>query len=510
MTLGAIHGPNAPPPSLARTIAGLAGNILEWYDFAVFGYFSEILGDVFFPPNQEGNKALLESFAVFGGAFLARPIGGVLMGYIGDTYGRKRALELSIFLMAGPTFLMGCLPPYSLIGSWAIVLLCITRLLQGMSVGGQLMASAVFTIESQKDASKHGLYGSFVFATANFGTLLGGVIGEVMMDTLTDEQLHSWGWRVPFLSGICVAGFGFYLKYYEEEDEIGGGDKTDSKGEGEEEGTVVSEENSNGEEASPSLPKLNPIREAITTNLRATLSVGMVGSLWSAGFYVFFVWGATYMNTLLEPPIEHAFAVNASALFVGVCVFFSIGGSLSDTFGRRPLMIIGSLLSAVMAPICLWLIATYKDPYVAFLAQTVFGICLSIFGGPMTAWMVESFPPAARLTSMSIGYNIAQCVMGGTSPVISTSLVDVGAVAPGFFISACGLLAAAGVWISDVSEEDRMKMEKIRGGRGKCGSTDEVDTRGLLKGGYESEEEGKGGKGGVAGREAEKVVIVDI
>jgi MFS transporter, MHS family, proline/betaine transporter len=94
MTLGAVHGPNAPPPSLARTIAGLAGNILEWYDFAVFGYFSKILGDVFFPPDQEGNAALLESFAVFGGAFMARPIGGILMGYIGDTYGRKRALEL--------------------------------------------------------------------------------------------------------------------------------------------------------------------------------------------------------------------------------------------------------------------------------------------------------------------------------------------------------------------------------------------------------------------------------
>jgi MHS family proline/betaine transporter-like MFS transporter len=94
-------------------------------------------------------------------------------------------------------------------------------------------------------------------------------------------------------------------------------------------------------EISPTPPKKNPIREAITTNLRATLSVGMVGSLWSSGFYVFFVWGATYMNDILEPPIEHAFAVNACALFVGVCIFFSIGGSLSDTFGRRPLMLVG-------------------------------------------------------------------------------------------------------------------------------------------------------------------------
>jgi MFS family permease len=161
-----------------------------------------------------------------------------------------------------------------------------------------------------------------------------------------------------------------------------------------------------------------------------------------------------------------------------------------------------------MAPLSLWLIDRYKDPYVAFLAQTMFGICLSIFGGPMTAWMVESFPPEARLTSMSIGYNIAQCIMGGTSPVISTSLVAVGSVAPGFFITACGLLAAVGIYISDISEPDRIKIEKVYGKGGGCGNADEVDTRGLLKEGYESEEEER--KGGKQGGDADKIVIVDI
>mmetsp|Transcript_22063 Transcript_22063/g.45952 ORF Transcript_22063/g.45952 Transcript_22063/m.45952 type:complete len:504 (-) Transcript_22063:41-1552(-) len=495
------HG-SGKPPSLARTIAGLAGNILEWYDFAVFGYFSKILGDVFFPPNQEGNAALLETFAVFGSAFLARPIGGILMGYIGDTYGRKRALELSIFLMAGPTFLMGCLPPYSLIGNWAILLLCVTRLMQGMSVGGQLMASAVFTIESQPDKSKHGLYGSFVFATANFGTLLGGVIGEVMMDSLSDDQLRSWGWRVPFLSGILVAGFGFYLKYYEEEDIIEGGDGGDDNDE-EEDYDDEGDDDKGGEERSGERPKkANPLKEALTTNLRPTLCVGMVGALWSAGFYVFFVWGATYMNDLLSPPIPHAFAVNAAALFVGVCIFFSIGGSLSDTMGRRPLMLLGSLLSAILAPIALWLMASYKNPYLAFLAQTVFGIALSMFGGPMTAWMVESFPPSARLTSMSIGYNLSQCIFGGTSPAISTSLVEVGPVAPAIFISVCAVFAFIGVYISDVSDVDRAKIERFYGrkdGRSALGSVDVS----LLKEG-EGESDGKGEIGSTDSEEVEQ------
>lgn len=149
-----------------QTLAGVAGNVLEWYDFAVFGYFGDILGEVFFPPHQKGNASTSESFLVFGVAFLMRPIGGMMMGYIGDLYGRKKALVISIFLMAFPTFLMGCLPGYSHIGDWAIVLLVFVRLLQGLSVGGQLVSSLVFTLENH-DPVHWGLYGSFVMAAAN-------------------------------------------------------------------------------------------------------------------------------------------------------------------------------------------------------------------------------------------------------------------------------------------------------------------------------------------------------
>lgn len=151
-----------------QTLAGVAGNVLEWYDFAVFGYFSDILGEVFFPPNQQGGNHAntSESFLVFGSAFLMRPIGGAIMGYIGDKYGRKKALVFSIFLMAFPTFIMGCLPGYAHVGRSAIVLLVAVRLLQGLSVGGQLMSSLVFTLENH-DRAKWGLYGSFVMAAAN-------------------------------------------------------------------------------------------------------------------------------------------------------------------------------------------------------------------------------------------------------------------------------------------------------------------------------------------------------
>ena len=185
---------------------------MEWYDFAVFGFFGDIIGNVFFPP-QEGHAAMVESFAVFGGAFLMRPVGGVILGYIGDKYGRKKALELSIFLMAFPTFTMGCLPGYASVGWVAILLLAVTRMLQGMSVGGQLMSSAVFTVEGAP-RDQWGKAGSFVMASANFGTLMGGVVAYALRESLTEEQLESWGWRIPFWSGIIVAGFGIYIKYY--------------------------------------------------------------------------------------------------------------------------------------------------------------------------------------------------------------------------------------------------------------------------------------------------------
>ena len=177
--------------NLLETLAGVAGNVLEWYDFAVFGYFGDVIGDVFFP-KQEGNAATMEAFVLFGGAFLMRPVGGVFLGYLGDVYGRKQALITSIFLMAFPTFAMGCLPSYERIGYWSTLLLVITRLLQGMSVGGQLMASLVFTLENVPQ-EQWGLYGSFVWATGNFGVLLGGLVGTIIRRSLTNEQLIAFG-----------------------------------------------------------------------------------------------------------------------------------------------------------------------------------------------------------------------------------------------------------------------------------------------------------------------------
>jgi len=346
-----------------QTIAGVAGNILEWYDFAVFGYFSDVLGDVFFPPNQGGHKAMMESFAVFGLAFLCRPIGGVMLGYIGDTYGRKRALEISIFLMAFPTFAMGCLPSYAQVGDWAIVLLTLVRMLQGFSVGGQLVSSLVYTCENNP-RGQWGLYGSFVMAAANFGTLLGGVISFVMRASLNEEQLRSWGWRLPFLSGILVSFCGFYLKYFSDDDAIehhhGGGA-----------GGGVGEEK-----------RVNPIKAALGKgNRRGLLAASLVPMLWSAGFYITFVWMATFMGVLVDPPVPGAFGVNSAALLLSVCLLFPLAGILSDIFGRYRIMLLGGVAMGVLSPLMV-IIISRGNPFAAFFAQSAMGIALSLWGAP--------------------------------------------------------------------------------------------------------------------------------
>lgn len=417
-----------------QTFMGVIGNVLEWYDFAVFGYLSDVLGEVFFPP-QANHSATVESLAVFGGAFLMRPVGGLLLGYLGDTYGRDKALVWSIFLMAGPTFLMGCLPSYDQVGSIAIVLLIVVRCLQGLSVGGQLVSSLVYTLERQ-DPSKWGLYGSFVMAAANFGTLLGGLIGMALRTKLSHEQLVAWGWRLPFLSGIIVSFSGCYLRSHGESHHV-----VESAAEG------VSRTGPNGTSEEPP-PRVNPLREAFKKgNRRSLAAAAMVPMLWAAGFYMSFVWMAIYMADLLDDPVPHAFAVNSGALLLSVCILFPIAGILSDRFGRKRIMVIGGVGMAVLSPILIIVIGK-GDPLLAFCAQSLMGISLSFWGSPMCAWLVEAFSPEARLTSVAIGYNVAQAFAGGLTPALATLMVDdVGVNSPGLILTILAATSLTGLLV---------------------------------------------------------------
>ncbi|KAL7561280.1 hypothetical protein ACA910_022551 [Epithemia clementina (nom. ined.)] len=447
-----------PQPTLkwGETLAGVAGNILEWYDFAVFGYFGDVLGKVFFPPS-EGHTATLASFAVFGGAFIARPAGGVVLGYIGDVYGRKVALRTSIFLMAFPTFFLGCLPSFAQVGYFSPILLIIVRLLQGLSVGGQLLSSLVFTLERSPPA-QWGLYGSFVFATGNLGTLLGGLVGYWIRAHLSPEQLLSYGWRIPFWMGVLVSWSGLYLRNDEtNNDENDATATTTTTPDTEQQHqTLTANKKQKDVQQDDQKPKStpNPLLLVLEPqNIRPLLACATVPMLWSTGFYLTFVWMPIFMTTMSDCVVPHAFAVNSLALLFSVVLLFPIAGWLSDIVpgGRRTVMTVGGISVAILTPWYLFPSISESGEFgTALSAQILLGVCLSFWGSPMCAWLVEAFPQdsEAKLTSMAIGYNVALAIVGGLTPALATYLVDAsGPESPAWIYSIVAFVALFGLWI---------------------------------------------------------------
>jgi len=190
--------------------AGVVGNVLEWYDFALYGYLATIFAGQFFP-SEDPLTSLIGAYAVFAIGFLARPLGGVIYGHIGDRFGRRRLLTLSVVLMGVPTFLLGLLPTYASVGILAPILLVALRFIQGISTGGEFVGSIVFLVEHAPQKRR-----AFFGSLANLGALIGGLLGAgvawLMTALLPSAELYDWGWRLPFLSGIIVAGAGLWIR----------------------------------------------------------------------------------------------------------------------------------------------------------------------------------------------------------------------------------------------------------------------------------------------------------
>jgi len=190
--------------------AGMIGNVLEWYDFAIYGYFAAAIGRQFFP-HEDAVAQLLSAFGVFALGYLMRPVGGALTGHIGDRFGRRAALTYSVTAMAIPTFLIGLLPGYATLGLWAPAALTLLRMVQGLSVGGEYTSSMVFLVERASDG-RRGLMGALAACGAGGGTLLGSAVGAGFAASMSEAALETWGWRIPFLLGLIVGIAGYFLR----------------------------------------------------------------------------------------------------------------------------------------------------------------------------------------------------------------------------------------------------------------------------------------------------------
>ncbi len=252
-------------------VAGVAGNVIEWYDFAVYGYFAQTIGQHFFP-SKDPIASLIAAFGVFAAGFLMRPVGGLVFGHIGDRTGRKAALTLSVIAMAVPTFLIGLLPDYAQIGVVASVLIVILRLVQGLSVGGEYTTSVVFLVEGAAPG-RRGLTGSWSVFGAVAGILLGSAVGAILTSILPQDTVYAWGWRVPFLLGLVVGLSGLYIRRRIPEAQV---QSVDEK------------------------PATSPVVEAFRTEWRAMLRVAGFNVLNAVGFYMIFVYVATYLRQIVH------------------------------------------------------------------------------------------------------------------------------------------------------------------------------------------------------------------
>lgn len=394
--------------------AGTIGNVLEWYDFAVYGFLAAAIGKAFFPA-ESALASILAAFGVFAIGYLMRPVGGVLIGHIGDRHGRRVALTVSVVLMAVPTFLIGILPDYAAIGIAAPVLLTLLRMLQGLSVGGEYTSSMIFLVEGARPG-RRGLFGSFAGIGAIGGILVGSAVAALVAASLEPQQLSDWGWRIPFLFGPVIGIAGFLLRRH----------MTDAMPE-------------QGRLARP------PVVEALRSHWRLILRLVAASAANAVGFYLVFVYVASWLQSADGIAEATALEINTANMVLLLAVMLATA-VLSDRIGRKPVMMAALASVAVLAWPLFWLMH-HPDPALAFLGQMGFALALGGYLGVQPSFMVEAVPRKVRCTTVALGYNLALGIIGGTAPMVATWLVERTGYqpAPAFYIAAAAAVSLAAI-----------------------------------------------------------------
>ena len=401
--------------SVRTLTAGAIGNALEWYDFSLFGYFAPVISSQFFP-STDPRAALVNTFGVFAAGFLMRPIGAALFGHLGDRMGRKRALGLSVLLMAVPTALVGLLPTYHQVGLAAALLLLLARLLQGLSVGGEYVGSMSYLAESAPPG-RRGFASSWCHVSAGVGGLVGAGLAAVLTRVLTPEQVADWGWRLPFLLSVPGGLASWWLRH------------------------SIAESPCFTEVCDAGKVARAPLRESLRTDRAAFLTIAGLSLMASIGWYLPRVWLESWLDDINRPRMPQWEALTSSTLAGVVLIALTpLAGALSDRLGRKPVILAGSVGYLVLSyPMFLWMSGgTFTAALGAMLVSAVLS---ALYGGASLAAFVERFPTRTRYSGLALSYNLAVAVCGGTTPLVATWLVNVtgSTLAPAFYLMAAAL-----------------------------------------------------------------------
>ena len=300
-------------------LAGTTGTILEWYDFAVYGTLTPILGKQFFPTNG-AVASLLVAFTVFAVGFVVRPLGGILLGHIGDRMGHKPALMLSVLVMGLATTAMGLLPTHAQIGTAAAVLLVLMRIVQGLSIGGEYPESIVFLAE-HAPAGRRGYFASWPMFGSVVGFLLGSAVVAALGNVLGEAAMQQWGWRIPLLAGSVLTIFGLYVRH-----------------------TLVEPAAFGLTRPSLTAPAVSALRD----HWRALLRIVGLSLVNAVGFYLLAVYAASYLTERMHVSTANALDMNILSLVV-MLPAVTMAAVLSDRIGRKPILFFTAAGTLVLA-----------------------------------------------------------------------------------------------------------------------------------------------------------------
>ena len=379
---------------LRRNVVGAAvGNVMEWYDFAVYAYMAPILGRLFFP-SDDPLESLIAAFGAFAAGYVSGPIGAILFGHIGDKLGRKAMLLISVLLMGLATTAIGAMPVDADVGWIAGAGLVFLRLLQGLSSSGEYGGSLAFVCE-HAPPHRRGFAASFILVGSNIGFLIGGGIAALVTESFSDAALDSWAWRVPFLIGGAVALLGLLLR--------------------------------SGLNEPPTPSDYEPVDGvplivACRDHWREMLQVGGLTLTVNAGYYLIFVYVVSYLTTVMHMSRDEAMNINIGCIAV-MSVLPLVFAVLSDRIGRKPVLIIGNLAIIVLT-YPLFMLIDNSDILPVLLGQIGFAVIFSWIYGANSAAQVEVAPRQVRATVVTLPANIVGAVFIGTMPMVAAFLVE--------------------------------------------------------------------------------------
>jgi MHS family proline/betaine transporter-like MFS transporter len=411
MAVDTAPGGTTAPRLSSVIFAATIGNILEWFDFLVYGFFAATLAQVFFPTGSP-TVSLLITFGAFGLSYIVRPLGAAVIGTYTDRHGRRAGLTLSIALMMIGTTLMVVTPGYATIGIAAPLIITLARLLQGFSVGGEFGSAVAFLVEHAGD--RKGFSASWQWASTGIISVIVSLFGVALTTLLTHQQLLDWGWRIPYVFGLLVGPVGLYIRSRTAE---------------------------TPEFIEAARPPTVPIGELLRRYpIQVMLALGI--SIVSNSSYYLLLYIPTYGVRTLHLPAYTGFA---ATLLGGVvlAVFSVLAGHASDRIARPRIMLAMAWLFVIAAYPVFWLMVAWPSLATAMFAVGLLNLIKAGYSGVLPSLLAEQFPVDTRAVGIAFSYSVSVTIFGGFAPFIATWLIATTGdpLSPSFYLMATALLS---------------------------------------------------------------------